>query len=195
MRDIYFPALYGFSSPAGTTTPFSSSIFASDPSWCMLMRMSQPPMNSLSTYSCGIVGHSEYSLIPVQTHQLSKIYNSGEHMRIAHPPVALRTPCTRANSRDIPARNSWSSNTLNAVNFSGSTPCMPRICMLALEKPHWGVSGVPFINKTTGADATALSIAVLTWSERNRAWNGVTKRNGAAGRVAGVLARVAARNA
>jgi hypothetical protein len=46
--------------------------------------MSQPPMNSLSTYSCGIVGHSEYSLIPVQTRQLSKIYNSGKHMRIAH---------------------------------------------------------------------------------------------------------------
>lgn len=67
--------------------------------------------------------------------------------------------------------------------------------MLALENPHCGVSGVPFMNKTTGADATALSIAVLTSFERNRAWNGVTKRNGAGARVAGVLARVAARKA
>lgn len=56
----------GFPSPsAGTTTPFSSSILANEPSWCIVMRISQPPMNSLSTYSCGIVGHSEYSLIPV----------------------------------------------------------------------------------------------------------------------------------
>ena len=34
--------------------------------------------------------------------------------------------------------------------------------MLVLEKPHCGVSGVPFMNSTTGADATALSIAVRT---------------------------------
>jgi hypothetical protein len=72
---------------------------------------------------------------------------------------------------------------------------MPRICMLALENPHCGVSGVPFMNKTTGADPTALSIAALTSLERHRAWNGVIKRSGAEGRVAGVLARVAARNA
>jgi hypothetical protein len=51
------------------------------------------------------------------------------------------------------------------------------------------------MNRTTGADATALSIAVLTSLERKRAWNGVTKRIGAEGRVAGVLARVAARKA
>jgi hypothetical protein len=72
---------------------------------------------------------------------------------------------------------------------------MPKICMLALEKPHCGVSGVPFMNKTTGADATALSIALRTSSERSLAWNGVIKRVGAKGRVAGVLARVAARKA
>ena len=65
--------------------------------------------------------------------------------------------------------------------------------MLALEKPHCGVSGVPFMNKTTGADATALSIADRTSSDNNRAWNGVIKRVGAKGRA--VLARVAARNA
>jgi hypothetical protein len=67
--------------------------------------------------------------------------------------------------------------------------------MLALEKPHCGVSGVPFMNRTTGADATALSIAVLTSFERNRAWNGVIKRIGAGARVADVLARVTARKA
>jgi hypothetical protein len=50
---------------AGTRTPFSSSSFAKLPSWCMDIRMSVPPMNSLSTYNCGIVGQSEYSLIPV----------------------------------------------------------------------------------------------------------------------------------
>jgi hypothetical protein len=72
---------------------------------------------------------------------------------------------------------------------------MPKICMLALENPHCGVSGVPFMNKTTGADAIALSIAARTSFERNRAWNGVTKRIGAEGRVAGVLVRLAARKA
>lgn len=41
--------------------------------------------------------------------------------------------------------------------------------MLARENPHCGVSGVPFINRTTGAEATALSMAALVSSERNRA--------------------------
>jgi hypothetical protein len=67
--------------------------------------------------------------------------------------------------------------------------------MLALENPHCGVSGVPFMNRTTGAEAIALSIAARTSLERNRAWNGVMKPVGADGRVAGVLARVAARKA
>lgn len=40
--------------------------------------------------------------------------------------------------------------------------------MLALEKPHCGVSGVPFMNSTTGAEATALSIACLVASDRRR---------------------------
>ena len=62
----------------------------------------------------------------------------------------------------IPDLRSLSSNTLNAVNFLGSTPCIPRICIDVLEKPHWGVSGVPFMNRTTGAEATALSMAVRT---------------------------------
>jgi hypothetical protein len=41
--------------------------------------------------------------------------------------------------------------------------------MLALEKPHCGVSGVPFINNTTGADATALSIACFVSADKNLA--------------------------
>jgi hypothetical protein len=65
--------------------------------------------------------------------------------------------------------------------------------MLALEKPHWGVSGVPFMNKTTGEEATALSMAERTSSESSRAWKGVRKRAVGVGRV--VLARVAARKA
>lgn len=47
--------------------------------------------------------------------------------------------------------------------------------MLAREKPHWGVSGVPFMNKTTGADATALSMACLVSDERSRDWRAVKR--------------------
>jgi len=38
--------------------------------------------------------------------------------------------------------------------------------MLALENPHCGISGVPFINNTTGADDTALSMAVRVSVDR-----------------------------
>lgn len=40
--------------------------------------------------------------------------------------------------------------------------------MLARENPHCGVSGVPFMNKTTGLDSTALSIAVRVSVESSR---------------------------
>ena len=69
-----------------------------------------------------------------------------------------------------PALNSSSSKTLKAANFLGSTPCRPRICTVALEKPHWGTSGVPFIKSTTGDEAMALSMAVRVSSERRRMW-------------------------
>jgi hypothetical protein len=42
--------------------------------------------------------------------------------------------------------------------------------MVAREKPHCGVSGVPFMNRTTGAEETALSIAVRVSLDRRRAW-------------------------
>jgi len=42
--------------------------------------------------------------------------------------------------------------------------------MAAREKPHCGVSGVPFMNRTTGAEATALSIAVRTSVDRKDFW-------------------------
>ena len=42
--------------------------------------------------------------------------------------------------------------------------------MDAREKPHWGVSGVPFMKSTTGAEATALSIAALVSEDKRRAW-------------------------
>lgn len=70
---------------------------------------------------------------------------------------------------------------------------MPRICMLALENPHCGVSGVPFMNNTTGDEAMARSIALRTSSDRHRIWKGVRKR--ALGRGRKKLARVAARKA
>jgi hypothetical protein len=44
--------------------------------------------------------------------------------------------------------------------------------MLAREKPHWGVSGVPFMNSTTGDEATALSMACRVVSESNRIASG-----------------------
>ena len=47
--------------------------------------------------------------------------------------------------------------------------------MLALEKPHCGVSGVPFINNTTGADPTALSIALRVSVERKDFWRGANR--------------------
>lgn len=75
----------------------------------------------------------------------------------------------------IPDLSSSSSSTLKAVNFWGLTPCRPRIWMLALEKPHCGVSGVPFINKTTGADPTALSIALRVSVERKDFWRGANR--------------------
>lgn len=95
---------------------------------------------------------------------------------IDHQPwfVLVHTCCPGWLSRSCihsPALNSSSSKTLNAVNFSGLTPCRPRIWMLALEKPHCGVSGVPFINSTTGAEATALSIACRVSVDRNDFWS------------------------
>lgn len=56
--------------------------------------------------------------------------------------------------------------------------------MLAREKPHCGVSGVPFMKRTTGAEATALSMADRVSDEMRRAdgswnagrWNAVGKR-------------------
>lgn len=53
---------------------------------------------------------------------------------------------------------------------------MPSTWMLAREKPHCGVSGVPFMNKTTGADPTALSIAWRTASDSNRRWEASERR-------------------
>src|SRR5271154_6669692 len=86
------------------------------------------------------------------------------------------TPCGRLGGLEcwdsvcIPDLSSLSSSTLNAVNFAGSTPCIPSIWIDVLEKPHWGVSGVPFMKRTTGAEATALSIAVRTSCDRRRVW-------------------------
>jgi hypothetical protein len=65
--------------------------------------------------------------------------------------------------------------------------------MLALENPHCGVSGVPFINSTTGADPTALSIAALVSVERKRTAMG--ENRGDENLEANVGARAAWRNA
>ena len=60
--------------------------------------------------------------------------------------------------------------------------------MLAFENPHCGVSGVPFMNSTTGLEATAWSIAALVSVDRSRDCEGVRRvrcnldRVGAVGR-------------
>ena len=41
--------LYFCGSSAGARTPFSSNNLASDPSWCIVIRISHPPTNSFST--------------------------------------------------------------------------------------------------------------------------------------------------
>jgi hypothetical protein len=151
-----------YSPSAGTSTSFSSSSLLSEPSWCIDIRMSVPPTNSLLMYSWGIVCQSLYSLIPVvsQSAQSFDGYSTTNPRRIASHHFSSR------GIHNIPCLSSSSSRTLNAVNFCGLTPWSPRIWIAAREKPHCGVSGVPFINSTTGAEATALSIAERTSVER-----------------------------
>lgn len=72
---------------------------------------------------------------------------------------------------------------------------MPKIWMLALENPHCGVSGVPFMNSTTGDDATALSIACRVSLDRRRICVGVKKRGASFAEETGRVVRLAARNA
>lgn len=43
--------------------------------------------------------------------------------------------------------------------------------MLARENPHCGVSGVPFMNRTTGALLTQPSIAARVSVDRNDRWS------------------------
>lgn len=47
--------------------------------------------------------------------------------------------------------------------------------MLALENPHCGVSGVPFMNKTTGLESSALSIAALVSVDSSRKATGAMR--------------------
>ena len=74
----------------------------------------------------------------------------------------------------IPCLSSSFSRTLKAENFAGSTPCRPRICILALENPHCGNSGVPFMKRTTGLEATACCIADRVSLDISRACGLVT---------------------
>ncbi|CDK29189.1 unnamed protein product [Kuraishia capsulata CBS 1993] len=85
----------------------------------------------------------------------------------------------------IPFLSSGSSRTLYAANFIGSTPCWPRTWMVALENPHCGASGVPFMNRTTFAEWTAWSMAFLVSSDKNLASSGFFQAVAKAGRVWG----------
>ena len=66
--------------------------------------------------------------------------------------------------------------------------------MLALENPHCGVSGVPFMNKTTGAELTALSIAARVSADRYLKATGENRGEANLEAKAGV-GRAACRNA
>lgn len=81
-------------------------------------------------------------------------------------------------NRYAPCLSSSSSSTLYAANLFGSTPCIPKMVILVLENPHWGRSGVPFINNTTEFEATALSIVTLVSVDRCRSWAGVSEIKG-----------------
>lgn len=54
-------------SSLGASTPAFSNSSESSPDECIDIRISHPPTNSLLTYSWGIVGHEEYSLIPTDS--------------------------------------------------------------------------------------------------------------------------------
>lgn len=56
---------------------------------------------------------------------------------------------------------------------SGLTPCTSRIWQTAREKPHWGMSGVPFIKTTSGLAATAASIFLRASLLKHRRWRAV----------------------
>lgn len=56
--------------------------------------------------------------------------------------------------------------------------------MLALENPHWGISGVPFMKSTTGLDETADSIAVRVSVESDLYCEGVRRMRWDFGSVA-----------
>lgn len=95
----------------------------------------------------------------------------------------------RELDRNAPCLSSLSSSTLYAANLFGSTPCIPKMVILVLENPHWGRSGVPFMNNTTGLDATALSIVALVSVDRSRSCTGVRKIKGLDLKSAGRKAR------
>lgn len=95
----------------------------------------------------------------------------------------------RELDRNAPCLSSLSSSTLYAANLFGSTPCIPKMVILVLENPHWGRSGVPFMNNTTGLDATALSIVALVSVDRSRNCAGVSETKGLDLKNAGRKAR------
>ena len=52
---------------------------------------------------------------------------------------------------------------------SNGTAKALRICTTLLEKPHWGISLLPFMNTKTGLLPTRVSIAALLgWERRAR---------------------------
>lgn len=70
----------------------------------------------------------------------------------------LKRPESAHENSLIPLLSSSSSSTLYVFSLSDDTPCRSSTCIAARENPHMGVSGVPFMNNTTGLEETAFWI-------------------------------------
>lgn len=85
-----------------------------------------------------------------------------------NPTSSLREERVTYENSLIPLLNSSSANTLYVCIFSGGTPWRSRTWTAALENPHCGASGVPFMNRTTGLDSIAFWIVARASVLRHR---------------------------
>src|SRR5262245_49566719 len=78
----------------------------------------------------------------------------------------------------MPSRSSWSTRMLTPWNF---TPSSLSASTTAAEKPHWGNTGVPFMNRSTSClpissrmrSNTWGSLMSISWKRRSRRGSGL----------------------
>lgn len=146
----------------------------------VIVSLDPPPLRLLDVPRAWIVLHSDALKEGYHNHrQIHYLRKAAESS--ANPSILLdlilstqmallkQVPEKEDKQGAIPCLSSSFSRTLKAENFAGSTPCRPRICILALENPHCGSSGVPFMKRTTGLEATACCIADRVSLEISRA--------------------------